>query len=114
MADENEADWQFEFDRLGEDQVIALVRNGLTLEPKKHAAFRWLGQRMLESRAREERTFKYVRWAFYAAVAAVIVGTVGILVAVLLAFLYTGQHGSPRLMVSHGGQHISSLILKRS
>jgi hypothetical protein len=42
------------------------------------AAFRWLGDEAEEGRLREEKTHHYVRWTFFAAIAAVIVGLIGV------------------------------------
>jgi hypothetical protein len=50
---------------------------GIADEPKRQAAFRWLGDEA-QSRLREEKTHHYVRWTFFAAVAAVIVGLIGV------------------------------------
>jgi hypothetical protein len=47
-------------------------------EPKRQAAFRWLGDEAEERRLREEQTHHYARWIFFAAVAAVIVGLIGV------------------------------------
>jgi hypothetical protein len=53
-------------------------------EPKRQATFRWLGDETETRRLREEKKYHYVRWTFFAAVAAVIVGFIG----VGLAFLH--------------------------
>ena len=50
--------------------------NRLFPEPKRQFAFRWLGDQTIARRKRENRTFKYVRWTFWAAIAAVVVGAV--------------------------------------
>ena len=50
----------------------------ITDEPKRQAAFRWLGVEAEARRLREEQTHHYVRWTFFAAVAAVIVGLIGV------------------------------------
>ena len=52
--------------------------NSITDEPKRPAAFRWLGDEAEARRLREEQTHHYVRWTFFAAVAAVIVGLIGV------------------------------------
>jgi hypothetical protein len=67
-----------EFEKLGEQQVTHLVHNTPTPEPKRQLGFRWLGEQAAARRLREERTYQYVRWTFWAAVAAVIVGIVGV------------------------------------
>lgn len=86
MADaKNEAEWHAEFERLGELQVYDNVKQGAIYnnEAKRQAAFRWLGEVAAARRAREARSYSYVRWTFYAAVAAVIVGVIGIIVTLL-------------------------------
>jgi hypothetical protein len=55
----------------------------ITDEPKRQAAFRWLGVEAEARRLREEQTHHYVRWTFFAAVAAVIVGLIGVGLALL-------------------------------
>jgi hypothetical protein len=69
---EVEAAWRAEFKRIGETQVRDAL-DSITDEPKRQAAFRWLGDEA-QARLREERN---VRWTFFAAVAAVIVGLIG-------------------------------------
>jgi hypothetical protein len=78
----NETLWREEFERLGEMQVYDNVKQGAIYndEVKRQAAFRWLGEVAAVRRARELRSYTYVRWTFYAAVAAVIVGAIGIFV----------------------------------
>jgi hypothetical protein len=75
---QTEAEWRAEFELIGEAQVSVLVCDGIIPEPKRQAGFRWLGDQAQARRAREERTFNYVRWTFFAAVAAVLVGIIGI------------------------------------
>ncbi len=77
--------WREEFERLGEMQVYDNVKQGAIYndEAKRQAAFRWLGDVAAARRARELRSHNYVRWTFYAAVAAVIVGVIGITVTLL-------------------------------
>ena len=47
-------------------------------EPKRQAAFRRLGDEAEEQRLREEKAYHYVCWTFFAAIAAVIVGLIGV------------------------------------
>jgi len=65
-----------EFKRIGETQLRDALNSGggFTDEPKRQAAFRWLGDEAQAQRLREEKTYHYVRWTFFAAIAAVIVG----------------------------------------
>jgi hypothetical protein len=52
--------------------------SGFTDEPKRQAAFRWLGDEVEAQRLRDDQTHHYVRWTFFAAVAAVIVGLIAV------------------------------------
>ena len=52
--------------------------SGFTDESKRQAAFRWLGDKAEAQRLREEQTHHYIRWTLVAAVAAVIVGLIGV------------------------------------
>jgi hypothetical protein len=81
MADpEVEAAWHAEFNRIGETQLRDALNSGVGIadEPKRQAAFRWLGDEAQARRLREEKTHHYVRWTFFAAIAAVIVGLIGV------------------------------------
>ena len=75
-----EAAWRAEFKRIGETRLRDALNSGsgITDEPKRQAAFRWLGDEAEARRLREEQTHHYVRWTFVAAVAAVIVGLIGV------------------------------------
>jgi anti-sigma-K factor RskA len=75
---EQEAEWRTEFERFGEEQTRWAVHSGQFTESKRQFAFRWLGDEARARRIREQRTYQYVRWTFVAAVAAVIVGLIGI------------------------------------
>ncbi len=77
---EVEAAWRAEFKRIGEAQLRDALSSGsgFTDELKRQAAFRWLGDEAEEQRLREEHTHHYVRWTLIAAVAAVIVGLIGV------------------------------------
>jgi hypothetical protein len=78
-----EEEWRAEFERFGEEQVRSSVASGLFHEQKRQFAFRWLGDEALARRAREKKTYEYVRWTLVAAVAAVIVGIFGIVATLL-------------------------------
>jgi hypothetical protein len=82
MADEQETAWRAEFERFGEDQTRMSLERGLFSEPKRQLAFRWLGDQAIERHARDKQTFVYVRRTYVAAVAAVLVGIIGILVTI--------------------------------
>ena len=65
------------------DSSPLCAQQSTTHEPKRQAAFRWLGDEAEARRLREEQTHHYVRWTFFAAVAAVIVGLIGVGLALL-------------------------------
>ena len=69
-----------EFKRIGETQLRDALNSGsaFTDEPKRQAAFRWLGDEAEARRLREEQTRHYVQWTLFAAVAAVIVGLIAV------------------------------------
>ena len=76
---EEEAAWRAEFEGAGETEIC----DGLKLiqhEPTRQFAFRWLREQASARKLREEQTYRYVRWTFWAAVAAVIVGIIGVAV----------------------------------
>jgi hypothetical protein len=79
---EEEAKWRAEFEAAGETEI----RDGLNLmqdEPKRQFAFRWLREEAGARKLRDEQTHRYVRWTFWAALAAVIVGIIGVGVTLL-------------------------------
>jgi hypothetical protein len=80
-----EVDWRAEFDRLGEQQVYDNVKQGAIYndERKRQAAFRWLGDQAAKRRAREENTLWYSRWTFWAAIAGVAIGMIGVVATLL-------------------------------
>jgi hypothetical protein len=82
---EVEAAWRAEFKRIGETQLNDALNSGIgfTDEPKRQAALRWLGDEAEVQRLREEQTHHYVRWTFFATVAVVIVGLIGVGLALL-------------------------------
>ena len=77
---EVEAAWRAELNRIGEAQHGDALKSGsdVTDELKGQAAFRWSGDEPEAQRLREEQTHHYGRWAIFAAVAAVIVGLIGV------------------------------------
>ncbi len=77
---EVEAAWRAEFKRIGETQLREALNSGggFADEPKRQAAFRRLGDEAQARRLRDEKTYHYVRWTFFAAIAAVIVGLIGV------------------------------------
>jgi hypothetical protein len=85
---EVEAAWRAEFKRIGETQLRDALNSGIgfTDEPKRQAAFRWLGDEAEVQRLREEQTHHYVRWTFFATIAVVIVGLIGVGLALLQIF----------------------------
>jgi hypothetical protein len=79
----NELGWRAEFERFGEEQTRFALDSGQFPEAKRQFAFRWLGDQAIERRVRDQQSYRYVRWTFFAAVAAVIVGIAGIVVTIV-------------------------------
>jgi hypothetical protein len=79
---QKEAAWRMEFEALGEQSVLKNVKQGATYnEAKRQAAFRWLsGQAQLRDR-RRARTAELAWLALFVAMAAALIGTMGLLVA---------------------------------
>jgi hypothetical protein len=76
---EVEAVWRAEFKRIGETLRDVLNSGvGFADEPKRQAAFRWWGDEVEARRLREEQTHHYLRWTFFAVIAVVIVGLIGV------------------------------------
>ena len=75
---DKEARWRASFETVGYDAV----RRGHNLfeEPKRQFAFRWLREKEIAREARDEAAHWYLKWTFRAAVAAVIVATIGVVV----------------------------------
>ena len=82
---EQEQQWRAEFKKLGETLVFENVRQGAIYndERKRSAALRWLSDQASEHRRREADTIWYVKWTFYAAVIAAVLGLIGIAVALI-------------------------------
>lgn len=78
---DKEAEWRAEFERDGESLVYDTI-NGRTcgsyLEDKRQYAFRWLHNREQARKVREQQTYWYVRWTFWAAVIAALVGVIAL------------------------------------
>jgi hypothetical protein len=79
---EQEAAWSTEFEADGERAVLDTICHGPGIypDPKRLFALRWLREREVERARQEQKMRSYVRCAFWAAVAAVVTGIVGVLV----------------------------------
>lgn len=75
---DQEAQWRAEFERVGQDAVRR--EHMMFPEPKRQFAFRWLREKEKAREERDEAAQWYSKWTFWAAVAAVIVGILGIVV----------------------------------
>ena len=82
---DDEAKWRAEFEKVGETQL----RDGMNSrsmpfpEAKRQFAFRWLREQENAKALREQRSYRYLQWTFWAAVGAVVVGIIGVLVTLL-------------------------------
>ena len=71
---QKEAAWRVEFAAVGEQLVFQNVKRGaFNNEAKRQAALRWLSKR--------DRTAELAWLAFFAAIAGVLIGIIGLLVA---------------------------------
>jgi hypothetical protein len=77
---EQEAAWRAEFEAVGERAVHDTIYYGNYPAPKRLLALHWLREKEVERERQEQKARTYVRWTFWAAVAAVVVGILGVLV----------------------------------
>lgn len=91
MIIDQEEKWKAEFEDIGETalryglQHGAGVSVGITDEPKRQFAFRWLRQNERDREERDAIAQWYDKWTFRAAVVAAVIGLIGVLL--------TGFHG---------------------
>ena len=79
---QKEAAWRMEFEALGEQSVLKNVKQGTTYnEAKRQAAFRWLSEQTQLRNRREARNADLAWLALFVAIAAVSIGTIGLLIA---------------------------------
>jgi hypothetical protein len=78
MNDPRDA-WAAEFEGLGEDYMRDCLHAGLFNEDKRHFAYAWLNAQAKKRSRREKQILRYVQFTLAAAVAALIVGIVGLL-----------------------------------
>ena len=78
-----ESEWRAEFEKYGDENIRDTLRTGQFQEGKRQFAYRWLGEQSRARRAREQKTYRYVRWTFLAAVAAVLVSVAGVITTLL-------------------------------
>jgi hypothetical protein len=87
-TNQREANWKVEFEATGETalrndlQLRGGVGVGISDESKRQYAFRWLRERERERERREHSMHWYVRWTFWAAVGAVLIGIIGVTVTI--------------------------------
>ncbi len=79
--------WRKEFEEAGESAVRDSYNNlsgGLWASGEVKLRFlrKWLREKELKHEGREENTFWYTRWTFWAAISAIVVGLVGIAVTI--------------------------------
>jgi hypothetical protein len=84
----SKAKWKAHLERIGETEVRndlnfrSGVQVGITDELMRQYAFRWLREKAQDRDNRERSTHLFVQWTFWAAVAAVLIGIVGVLVTI--------------------------------
>ena len=84
MSDE-QADWRGHFEKIGETRVHQLLLKGAISanDPRRTFALEWLSKQEAARRHREQEAYSYTQWTFYAAVAAVIVGMIGVVATLI-------------------------------
>jgi hypothetical protein len=75
-----EDEWRAEFEMYGDSHAGKFIFSDPMPEEKRQFGFRWLAERERARKAREETNIWYARWTFYAAVAAVVIGILGVAV----------------------------------
>jgi hypothetical protein len=84
LPNTEEEEWRAEFEQDGEGMIRAVIMGlpgSYFQEPKRQFAFKWLREKEKARERREDQIQSYVRWTLYAAVAAVVVGVIGVLTA---------------------------------
>jgi hypothetical protein len=88
-VDNQEEAWRAQLERLGETAVrsdLELpggVRIGMTSDAMQQFAFRWVREKETQRARREFAAFSYVKWTFWAAIAAAAIGIIGIATTML-------------------------------
>jgi hypothetical protein len=78
---QKEATWRMEFEALGEQSVLKNIKGAIYGEAKRQAAFRWLSEQAQLRDRREARNADLAWLALFVAIAAVSIGTIGLLMA---------------------------------
>jgi hypothetical protein len=97
VTKEQEMECIARFEGIGEATVRSdlQLRNGVGVgisgDPMMQVAFKWLRDKERQREGRDNKTFSYVKWTYYAAVAAVVVGVIGIVVG-LAGIVVTLRH----------------------
>jgi len=78
---DKEAEWRAAFERDGECLVYNAINGrtcGIYPEDKRQYAIRCLRNREQARKVREQQTYWYIRWTFWAAVIAALVGVIAL------------------------------------
>jgi hypothetical protein len=78
---QKEAAWRMEFEALGEQSVLKNIKGATYSEAKRQVAFRWLSEKAQLRDRREARNADLAWLALFVAIAAVSIGTIGLLMA---------------------------------
>jgi hypothetical protein len=78
---QKETAWRTEFEALGEQSVLKNIKGTIYSEAKREAAFRWLSEHAQLRGRREARNADLAWLALFVAIAAVSIGTIGVLMA---------------------------------
>jgi hypothetical protein len=85
VTTDDEVSWRDELEKTGQTQVRLnlLSKDAFYTPPKKYFVLKWLREKECARERREQKTFSYMRRTFQAAIAAVIVGIIGVVVTLL-------------------------------
>ena len=75
--------WRAEFEHAGIHEVQAHIDRNEYVSAQKLEAFRWLKDIAKHREQRESSTYWYVKFTFWAAIAAVFVGIIGVAVTLV-------------------------------
>jgi hypothetical protein len=87
-AETQEEAWRAQLERIGETAVRTdlALRNGVSVgimgDAMQQFAFQWLRDKETERERRELAALSYVKWTFWAAVAAAVIGIAGVIIGI--------------------------------
>jgi hypothetical protein len=83
---DEEVSWRDELEKIGETQVRQnLLSNSFYTPPKKYFVLNWVREKECARERRDQEIFSYTSRTYWVAVAAVVVGVIGVVATLLLA-----------------------------